>query len=517
MKKPLVTFLTLVFNCENYIAQTIESVLNQSESNIEYIIRDNGSTDSTGAICQKYAYLDSRITFLHNDVNWMYNSETPLLATSNMFSTINGEYVCHLDGDDYLSPDFVSKMYPTAKDKNADIVICGTTMFKDTLPDEKYERIPPSVVISLDCSISDNDFISLYGSLRPLWGKIFKTSFYQEHLLYTHSFSKDLQNVTDTYISLSYCLKASVIVSISNALHFYRIRDTSSYNSPKVESIRIKSGEILFNKGIELLDYLKIRSNPTEAFLYRVHFEYIKDHINLVNASSQMSNEEKIVFFEELLTNAFFCNYILESSYENDVFNTVGKFYYILNKILVHNIELEKFFSVRLFKTYFCEHKSEQSLIMLLSGLCDPHNKHLWGIHLFVPEFFSEGPKWFSVICFLSRQQKYILFKNPTTLCNLVNSSLDELKVSNLKQAILDLIDMNNYISALDHVKKLLDIRPLDREGLYFKIYICYVLGDFVNALETSYITRSFWYTDDEVIKMCCNIENKILSKAKSK
>jgi len=64
MKRPLVTFFTLAYNAEDYIAQTIESVLNQSEPNIEYIISNNGSTDKTGEICKTYANKDKRIKLM---------------------------------------------------------------------------------------------------------------------------------------------------------------------------------------------------------------------------------------------------------------------------------------------------------------------------------------------------------------------------------------------------------------------------------------------------------------------
>ena len=67
--KPAVTVITPVFNGEAYIKETIDSVINQSLSDFEYIIIDDCSTDATPEIIKKYAKQDSRITVVRNNIN----------------------------------------------------------------------------------------------------------------------------------------------------------------------------------------------------------------------------------------------------------------------------------------------------------------------------------------------------------------------------------------------------------------------------------------------------------------
>ena len=66
---PIITIGMPVFNGEKYIANAIETLLEQTESRFKLIISDNASTDSTFSICQKYASADARIQLIKNEIN----------------------------------------------------------------------------------------------------------------------------------------------------------------------------------------------------------------------------------------------------------------------------------------------------------------------------------------------------------------------------------------------------------------------------------------------------------------
>ena len=102
MKNPRVTIGIPVFNGERYLAQAIESILNQTYTDFELIISDNASTDDTQEICEKYAAADERIRYYRNDQN--------LGAAPNfnrLFDLARGEYFQWLAHDDLLAPDFL--------------------------------------------------------------------------------------------------------------------------------------------------------------------------------------------------------------------------------------------------------------------------------------------------------------------------------------------------------------------------------------------------------------------------
>lgn len=508
MTKPFVTFQTFAYNSEQYIAQTIESVLNQSEENIEYFIRDNGSTDRTGEICRAYAEKDRRITLLQNKVNYLSADGEPLWI-GNMFPQANGEYVAFIDSDDYLDPDFVRCTYFLAVQNNADIVIGGTTMFNDNHPENKSIRIPPSIIISDDYNLTNDDFINMYGSIRPIWGKLYKTEFFLEHIQYACSWPRDLCYGTDTYISISYMLKAKKIVCIDKALHNYRVRSNSYYHSAKPDFSRIKDGEVLFNKALEYLKLIHLENETSISFLANVYFFHVKDVIELLINFDGMTCSEKIEFIEELMNNSFFCGCTFNDSvfrYLIDVIEIIYK--YASSK---EELELIRFYTVRLYKSrreLRYEYVSNP-VALYLSALCDKNNKYLWGFSL-LNIYLDKDTHFFKVINELSTKHKELLFTNPVLVRNLVNSQLEGSNTSDLKNEILDLINEKNFTEAINLIDTILINRPLDNEALYLKIYSSYETGNVEAALIYGNIAKVFWSEDEDICKIVKYIEDRI-------
>mgnify|MGYP001097733458 CR=1 FL=1 len=118
MKNPKVSVGLPVFNGEKYMAQAIESVLNQSFTDIELIISDNASTDSTQQISEHYAARDPRIRYYRHEVNrgatWNFN---------HAFELARGEYFNWLAHDDKLAPEFLEKCVGVL-DQNPESVLC---------------------------------------------------------------------------------------------------------------------------------------------------------------------------------------------------------------------------------------------------------------------------------------------------------------------------------------------------------------------------------------------------------
>ncbi|MFA4826726.1 MAG: glycosyltransferase family A protein [Candidatus Shapirobacteria bacterium] len=100
IKKPVLTVYMPVFNAGKYIPQAIDSILNQSYSNFEFIIVDDASTDNSWKIIQKYALLDKRIRTYQNKLN------LGVSLTSNIaISYARGRYLARIDADDMAMPD----------------------------------------------------------------------------------------------------------------------------------------------------------------------------------------------------------------------------------------------------------------------------------------------------------------------------------------------------------------------------------------------------------------------------
>jgi glycosyltransferase involved in cell wall biosynthesis len=118
MKKPKASIGIPVYNGEKFLAQAIESVLNQSFTDFELIISDNASTDKTREISESYADRDPRIRYYRHETNqgatWNFN---------HAFELAYGEYFNWLPHDDKLAPDFLKRGIQ-ALDENPDDVLC---------------------------------------------------------------------------------------------------------------------------------------------------------------------------------------------------------------------------------------------------------------------------------------------------------------------------------------------------------------------------------------------------------
>ena len=123
-----VSIIIPVYNAENFVENSINSVLCQTYSNIEIIIVNDGSTDKSQEICTKLLQKDKR------NSNWF--NKTNEGAGKARFVGIQksrGKYICFLDADDIMETCFVEKMVAALENNSADLVECGYCIFSEDL------------------------------------------------------------------------------------------------------------------------------------------------------------------------------------------------------------------------------------------------------------------------------------------------------------------------------------------------------------------------------------------------
>ena len=120
-----VTVIIPVYNTEKYLAECIESAINQSLRDIEIILVDDASPDNAGKICDEYAAKDSRIKVIHQE------NQGVSAARNNGLEHANGEYVYFLDSDDMIEESFLEKAYNVAKANDSDLTVCDDRNFAD--------------------------------------------------------------------------------------------------------------------------------------------------------------------------------------------------------------------------------------------------------------------------------------------------------------------------------------------------------------------------------------------------
>ena len=144
MDEDKVTVVVAVYNIENYISDCIESITCQTYKNLQIILVDDGSFDSSGKICDEFAQKDKRIEVVHQLNGGL--SE----ARNTGIRKAEGKWIAFIDGDDYIHPQFIEILYKAVKESESKIAICDYTKVKEckTVFD-KYTYNYHSTVLSL--------------------------------------------------------------------------------------------------------------------------------------------------------------------------------------------------------------------------------------------------------------------------------------------------------------------------------------------------------------------------------
>lgn len=130
----LISIIVPVFNVEKYLDRCILSLVDQKYTAIEILLIDDGSTDSSGDICDSWAKKDDRIRVIHKPNGGLSDARNVGVAHAQ------GQYVGFVDSDDYVAPDMYATLYKNLIDHDAQISICGLYHVyanRTVLPDKK--------------------------------------------------------------------------------------------------------------------------------------------------------------------------------------------------------------------------------------------------------------------------------------------------------------------------------------------------------------------------------------------
>lgn len=133
--KPLISVIVPVYKVEQYLNKCVDSILNQTYTNLEVILVDDGSPDSCGAICDGYAAKDPRVRVIHKENGGLSDARNAGMAMAR------GEYLSFADSDDMLPERAFEILHQIAVEKKADLVIGGYRRFTEEPQDETDDSV----------------------------------------------------------------------------------------------------------------------------------------------------------------------------------------------------------------------------------------------------------------------------------------------------------------------------------------------------------------------------------------
>lgn len=174
--KGLVTIIIPVYGVEKYISKCVQSILDQTYTNLEIIPVDDGSKDNCGAILDEFARKDNRIKVIHKQ------NEGLIAARKSGFGVSTGEYILFVDGDDWLEPDAVEVLYEKAEQEKADVTF---GLYHGV--DENGKEVFRSAFLHESLSLDRDQYIKLMFN-QKISGSVC-VKLYRRHLFTPQSFS----------------------------------------------------------------------------------------------------------------------------------------------------------------------------------------------------------------------------------------------------------------------------------------------------------------------------------------
>lgn len=254
----LVSIVVPVYNVENYLEDCITSLVNQDYKNLEIILIDDGSTDSSADICDRYAELDDRILVLHKENGGLSDARNMGLRNAT------GKYVTFVDSDDTVDSTYVSYLYDLLVSENAELSICEFNYV-----DEKKHRINHPLDDGRKMVMNQKEAIVHLLKQKPYSnsasGKLFKMADF-EGVEFPYG-----QLYEDTATVYKLFLRADKVVFGARALYNYLYREGSlskqKFNLKQMDAT--KSTERMTN------DILRVYPDLKEETVCRLFDPYI--------------------------------------------------------------------------------------------------------------------------------------------------------------------------------------------------------------------------------------------------
>ena len=185
--KPLISVIIPIYKAEKYLEKCIRCVMTQTYQNLEIILVDDGSPDSSGDICEALAKADARIHVIHKE------NGGAATARNTGLDVMTGQYIAFVDADDYMESNYIESLYCTLSEHKAQVAICsfktideeGNPVSIDNLHDERAEeRSEEKKTESAQIQrFSGNDIIlqDLQGHWEHVapWGKLYQADLFE--------------------------------------------------------------------------------------------------------------------------------------------------------------------------------------------------------------------------------------------------------------------------------------------------------------------------------------------------
>lgn len=220
MTTPLISVVIAIYNIEDFFEPCLKSVLCQTYKDVEILAIDDGSTDGSLDILKKYVKNNPNLKIIHQ-------KNAGLSAVRNLgLKKARGEYICFIDGDDTIAPDYLAKLYSSISKADADISVCGYTYIEKS---SRRDFLPkPEVISGRDATVHlliDQENLDIVA-----WNKMYKRELFLKNRI-TYPVGEPHEDNLTTYKLYSAARKVALL---DQPLYYYQERSGSIMNRSKI-------------------------------------------------------------------------------------------------------------------------------------------------------------------------------------------------------------------------------------------------------------------------------------------
>ena len=284
MENKKVSIIVPVYNVELYIEDCLNSLLNQTYSNYEIILINDGSTDNSIEICSKYN--DQKIKIYNQ------NNKGVSIARNVGISLATGQYIMFVDADDMVSEKYIENLIKSIEETNTDMVVCGYTKEKAELVNKKNSQEIKGEIINANTMLEnmmENNLQEGY-----LWNKIFKKSIINDNSL---EFKEDVNVWEDLYFVIEYLSKSDKIFAINEKLYYYRTREGSAVNRKETSTDLVGKVKIL---ELILKNYNLIINNKNYYGIKRMYVTVLLKYLLQIKKDNKELIKEKLSIVKKI-------------------------------------------------------------------------------------------------------------------------------------------------------------------------------------------------------------------------
>ena len=294
---PVFTVVVPVYNAEKYLKKTLRSILDQEFSAFELILVNDGSTDQSLSICEDFASTDARIIVLNNDENCGAAE-----ARNRGIEIARGKYLCFVDADDYIEPDFLRHFYDAFQADDCDFVKCGS--YEDYYDANEKEVFAKSCVLSdqvfretkrIINQVIDMELIPLFGYN---WNSCYKLDIITENKLRVDG---TLKVHEDFVFNMAYLPFVRKMRCLSYCGYHYIKRNSNSLSFQKTNY----NYEMHLLKVRSFLSVLKNHQNETQENLDKVYWMYTRFTFSALESGTSMETVRKEKIFADYRKHSF--------------------------------------------------------------------------------------------------------------------------------------------------------------------------------------------------------------------